>query len=89
MSSDQVVSLIRQTLEAAFWVAAPILIAATFVSLIINLGQVMTSIQDVTVMTVPRLAAVGAIIFFLTPWMLQHLVAFTESLFADFRLFTH
>ncbi|MGD0907368.1 MAG: flagellar biosynthetic protein FliQ [Candidatus Acidiferrales bacterium] len=89
MSSDQVVSLIRQTLEAAFWVAAPILIAATFVSLIINLGQVMTSIQDVTVMTVPRLAAVGAIIFFLTPWMLHHLVAFTESLFADFRLFTH
>jgi flagellar biosynthesis protein FliQ len=88
MSSDQVVSLIRQTLEAAFWVAAPILIAATFVSLIINLGQVMTSIQDVTVMTVPRLAAVGAIIFFLTPWMLHHLVAFTESLFADFRLFT-
>jgi flagellar biosynthetic protein FliQ len=89
MSSEQVVALIRQTLEAAFWVAAPILIAATFVSLVINVGQVMTSIQDVTVMTVPRLAAVGAIIFFLTPWMLHHLVVFTESLFADFRMFTH
>jgi flagellar biosynthetic protein FliQ len=89
MSSEQVVALIRQTLEAAFWVAAPILIAATFVSLVINIGQVMTSIQDVTVMTVPRLAAVGAIIFFLTPWMLHHLVTFTESLFADFRIFAH
>ena len=88
MSLDQVVALIRQTLEAAFWVAAPILIAATFVSLVINIGQVMTSIQDVTVMTVPRLAAVGAIIFFLTPWMLHHLVVFTESLFSDFRVFT-
>jgi flagellar biosynthetic protein FliQ len=89
MSSDQVVSLIRQTLEAALWVAAPILIAATGVSLTINIGQVMTSIQDVTVMTVPRLAAVGTIIFFLTPWMLHHLTAFTVSLFADFRAFTH
>ena len=88
MSSDQVVALIRQTLEASFWVAAPILIAATFVSLLINIGQVMTSIQDVTVMTVPRLASVAAIIFFLTPWMLHHLVVFMQTLFADFRVFT-
>jgi flagellar biosynthetic protein FliQ len=89
MSLEQVVALIRQTLEAAFWVAAPILISATFVSLLINIGQVMTSIQDVTVMTVPRLAAVGVIIFFLTPWMLHHLVVFTQTLFADFSVFAH
>lgn len=89
MSSDQIVALVRQTLEAAFWVAAPVLIAATFVSLLINIGQVMTSIQDVTVMTVPRLAAVGLIIFFLTPWMVHRLVGFTNSMFSDFRAFTH
>jgi flagellar biosynthetic protein FliQ len=89
MSPDQVVALVRQTLEAAFWVAAPVLIAATFVSLMINIGQVMTSIQDITVMTVPRLAAVGLIIFLLTPWMVHRLVGFTNSMFADFRTFTH
>jgi flagellar biosynthetic protein FliQ len=89
MSSDQVVALVRQTLEAAFWVAAPVLLAATFVSLVINVGQVMTSIQDITVMTVPRLAAVGLIIFFLTPWMVHRLVGFTNSMFSDFRIFTH
>ena len=88
MSPEQVIAIARQTLEAAFWVAAPILLSATAISLLINIGQVMTSIQDVTVMTVPRLAAVGAIIFFLTPWMLHHLVVFTETLFADFRVFT-
>jgi flagellar biosynthesis protein FliQ len=49
----------------------------------------MTSIQDITVMTVPRLAAVGTISFFLTPWILQHLVGFMNSLFGDFRPFTH
>ena len=88
MSPDQVVAIARQTLEAAFWVAAPILLCATAVSLLINIGQVMTSIQDPTVTTVPRLAAVGAIIFVLTPWMLHHLVAFTISMFSDFRAFT-
>ena len=89
MNPEQVVSIARQTLEAAFWVAAPILASATIISLVINIGQVMTSIQDPTVTTVPRLEAVGTVIFFLTPWMLHHLVAFTTNLFGDFRAFTH
>ena len=63
MTPEQVIALARQTLEAAFWVAAPILISATVVSLVINIGQVMTSMQDPTVTTVPRLAAVGGIMF--------------------------
>jgi flagellar biosynthetic protein FliQ len=88
MSPEQVIAISRQTLEAAFWVAAPILLAAMAVSLVISIGQVMTSIQDPTVTTVPRLAAVGVIVFLLTPWMLHHLVAFTTNLFADFRMFT-
>jgi len=88
LSPEQVVAICRQTLEAAFWVAAPILIAATAVSLLINIAQVMTSVQDPTVTTVPRLAAVGGIVFFLTPWMLHHMVVFTVRIFSDFRAFT-
>jgi flagellar biosynthesis protein FliQ len=82
---DHVVQLCRLALVAAFWVTLPVLAAATVISLVINIAQVMTSIQDVTVSTVPRLAAVGVILFFLTPWMLNHLVSFTVLLFADFR----
>jgi flagellar biosynthetic protein FliQ len=89
MTPEQVVALSRHTIEAAFWGAAPVLLAAMAVGLVINIGQVMTSIQDATVSTVPRLAAVGGILFFLTPWMLNHLIVFTVSLFADFRPYTH
>jgi flagellar biosynthetic protein FliQ len=89
MNAEQVVELSRRTIEASFWVASPILLAAMIVGLVINIGQVMTSVQDLTVSTVPRLTAVGAIVFFLTPWMLHHLVTFTQSLFADFRVYTH
>jgi flagellar biosynthesis protein FliQ len=88
MNAEQVVELSRQTIAAAFWVAAPILLSAMVVGLVINIGQVMTSIQDMTVSTVPRLAAVGGILFFLTPWMLHRLVIFTELLFRDFRVYT-
>ena len=89
MTVDHVVQLSRLALLAAFWVTMPVLAAATMISLVINIAQVMTSIQDVTVTTVPRLTAVGIILFFLTPWMLNHLVAFTILLFADFRPYTH
>ena len=89
MNAEQVVELARQTIEAAFWVAAPILLAAMVVGLVINIGQVMTSIQDMTVSTVPRLAAVGIILFFLTPWMLHRLVSFTLMLFANFSRYSY
>lgn len=88
MTPEQLIAITRHTLEAALWVAAPILVSATVVSLLINVGQVMTSIQDPTVTTVPRLAAVGAILFFLMPWMLHYLLGFTTSLLGDFRMFT-
>jgi flagellar biosynthetic protein FliQ len=89
VSVDSVVHLARLVLQAAFWITVPVLASATLVSLVINVVQVMTSIQDVTVTTVPRLAAVGVILFFMTPWMLNHLVSFTILLFADFRPYCH
>jgi flagellar biosynthetic protein FliQ len=85
---SQVVGLSRQCLEAAFWVVSPLLLAAVFISLAISIVQVMTSIQDTTVSTVPRLAAVGAVAFLLMPWMLHRLVVFTLHLFGDFRAYT-
>ena len=85
MTVEHVVHLTRLALLAAFWITMPVLAAATAISLFINVAQVMTSIQDVTVTTVPRLAAVGVILFFMTPWMLNHLVTFTLLLFTDFR----
>ena len=89
MTVDSVVHLARLALQAAFWITMPVLASATVVSLVINIGQVMTSIQDVTVSTVPRLTAVGVILFFMAPWMLNHLVSFTILLFADFRPYCH
>jgi len=88
VNAEQVVELTRHTIEAAFWIAMPVLLAAMLVGLLINIGQVMTSVQDMTVSTVPRLTAVGVILFFLTPWILHHLITFTVSLFSDFRIYT-
>lgn len=84
MPMAQVIELTRRTLEIAFLVSAPILAAAMLVSALISLGQVLTSMQDATLSTVPRIAAVGLFAFWLSPWMMRKLVEFTISLFGNF-----
>ena len=87
MSLEQVVELGRQTLETALLMGAPILAAATIVSVVISIVQVTTSINDITFTTVPRLGAVFLTTFLLMPWILRKLVAFTAGLFSDFHPF--
>jgi flagellar biosynthesis protein FliQ len=87
MGSDQIVALLRHTLETAVWMGAPLLIAAVVVGLAINVMQVLTSLQDMTVSTVPRLAAVAAAALLLLPWMSRRLVTFTVQLFSDLHPF--
>lgn len=87
MGPDQVVGIMRQTLETALWMGAPLLIIATVISLLINVVQVLTSLQETTVSTVPKLFAVAAATLFLMPWMVHRLTAFTLEMLSDFRPF--
>ncbi|MFZ0287389.1 MAG: flagellar biosynthetic protein FliQ [Terriglobales bacterium] len=89
MSAQQTVALARATLETALFMAAPLLVVATLVSLLINIGQVLTSLQEPTLATVPRLAAVATALFLLLPWMVRRLAVFTVMLFSDFRPYLH
>src|ERR1039457_199421 len=66
MTAEMIVQMARETLVTALLLAAPILAVATVVSLLINIAQVMTSIQEHTVAT-----------FVMLPWMLRKLMDFT------------
>ena len=87
MGSEHIVEIMRHTLETALWMGAPLLIVATLIGLLINVVQVLTSLQDATVSTVPRLFAVAAAALLLMPWMARRLGLFTVQLFSDFRPF--
>ena len=69
MGTDAVVTLGRMMLQEVMLLTAPILLIAIAVSLTINIIQVLTSLQDQTLSTVPRLLATGAALFVLMPWM--------------------
>ncbi|HZU30299.1 MAG TPA: flagellar biosynthetic protein FliQ [Candidatus Angelobacter sp.] len=87
MNMEMVLTLSRRTLQEALLLSAPILIVGIVVSIIISVLQVMTSVQEVTISTVPRLAAVAGALFVTMPWMLKHMISFMTQLFGDFHPF--
>ncbi len=87
MGTQQVVGLFRNALEVSLLLGAPLLLIAVLISLLVNIAQVLTSLQDQTLSTVPRLAAVAAAAFLFFPWMLRKLILFTVGLWSDFHPF--
>lgn len=84
MGTDAVVAMGRLMLEEVIILVGPVLAVAIAVSLVVNVVQVLTSLQDQTLSTVPRLLATGATLFIMMPWMWRHLITYTVHLFSDF-----
>jgi flagellar biosynthetic protein FliQ len=83
MNYDAVsVELIRQTLLVALKIAAPILVAGVVFGLIISIAQSVTSIQDQTLSTVPKIVIMVAAAIVLLPWIIQRLMDFAAALFS-------
>ena len=85
MGVDQVVMLGRMMMQEVMILVGPILLVAITVSLGVNVIQVLTSLQDMTVSTVSRLLATGSALFLMMPWMWRHLVQYTVNIFSDFH----
>jgi flagellar biosynthesis protein FliQ len=85
MGVDQVISLGRAVLMEVALLVAPLLLVTVAVSFVVNIVQVLTSLQDQTLSAVPRLLATGAALFVLMPWMWRHLALYTMHLLSDFH----
>jgi flagellar biosynthetic protein FliQ len=85
MGIDQVITLGRGMLIEVILLVAPVLLVVIVVSLLVNIVQVLTSLQDQTLSSVPRLFATGAALFLLMPWMWRHLATYTVQLMGDFN----
>lgn len=87
MGPDQTAELMRNLLREALILGAPVLLAACATSFLISLAQTLTSLQDQTLSTVPRLLIVVGLLIAALPWYLDRLMRYTLSLFSDFHRF--
>jgi flagellar biosynthetic protein FliQ len=83
MTPDLVSELLRQLMKEAMILSAPVLIAAVLLSFLLSLVQTLTSLQEQSLTSVPRLAAIAMILLVGMPWFLEQLAAYTHLLLTD------
>jgi flagellar biosynthetic protein FliQ len=81
MDTAMVVDLARQALWITMLVSAPLLGVALAVGLFIGIIQAATSINEMTLSFIPKLAAMGLALLIFGSWQLVTLVEFTRSIF--------
>ena len=81
MSHALVTDLARNALMVALLVAAPMLLVAIAVGLIVSVFQTVTQIQEQTLSFVPKLVAVAVVFLVALPWIMQLMVRYTTELF--------
>ncbi|OQA32605.1 MAG: Flagellar biosynthetic protein FliQ [Betaproteobacteria bacterium ADurb.Bin341] len=87
MTPETVMEIGRQAVEVTLMVAAPMLLAALLIGLIISIFQAATSINEATIQFVPKLAVMLIVLVFAGPWMLQTLMDFITRLYNNIPQF--
>jgi flagellar biosynthetic protein FliQ len=83
MNPDMVAELLRQLMREAMIVAGPVLIVAALLSFVLSLVQTLTSLQDQSLTSVPRLLAIALLLLVGMPWFLARMTAYTRMLLVD------
>jgi flagellar biosynthesis protein FliQ len=79
MTPESVMTLAHQAMYVAVMVAAPLLLVALSVGLLVSLFQAATQINEATLAFIPKLIAVVITLVIAGPWMLSTLLDFLRQ----------
>jgi flagellar biosynthetic protein FliQ len=80
MTPESVMEFGQHALYVAMLVAAPLLLTALAVGLLIGVIQAATQINEMTLSFIPKLISMALVALITGPWMLRTLVQFTRQL---------
>ncbi|MEF8732550.1 MAG: flagellar biosynthetic protein FliQ [Candidatus Accumulibacter phosphatis] len=86
MTPELVMDIARQAVEMTLLLAAPLLLAALLIGLIVSVFQAATQINEQTLSFIPKLVGVFLILLLAGPWMLGLMVDYVRRLFESIPL---
>ena len=89
MNDAAIVDLARNALLMAVTLAAPMLMVALVVGLLVSIVQAVTPIQEQTLAFVPKLMAVAMVFLIGLPWMIQMAGKYTTELLRSIPALAH
>jgi flagellar biosynthetic protein FliQ len=80
MSAGLAIELINRAVMMVLMVAAPLLVTALLVGVVVSLVQALTQIQEQTLTFIPKLVAVAVVGMLSVPWMIRELVEYLTQI---------
>ena len=80
MTPETIMTISQRALEVTLLLAAPLLLTALVVGLLVGIFQAATQINEMTLSFIPKLLGMTAAIVIAGPWMLKVLVGYTREL---------
>lgn len=81
MTPQGVIDLLHQALMLSVMLAGPVLLLALVVGVFFSVFQAVTSIQEQSLIFVPKMIAVGISLLIFMGWMVRLVITFTHNLF--------
>jgi flagellar biosynthetic protein FliQ len=83
MTPETVMDLAHSMLFVTSMIAAPLLLVALVVGLVIGMLQAATQINEATLSFIPKILLLVLTLFAIGPWMLKTLIDFTHDLYTN------
>lgn len=87
MNEELIIKLGTETIKTTALVAAPMLIGALVIGLLISVFQAITQINEATLTFIPKMIVVALVFMIAAPWMLDVVSTFTVSLFDNITFY--
>ena len=82
MNQEDIMDIVKNGLTTTIMVAAPALVTALVVGLVISIFQATTQIQEQTLTFVPKILAVFLVLLIAGSFMMNTLISFTNRIFS-------
>jgi flagellar biosynthetic protein FliQ len=89
MSPEFITGFFFEALKTAILLAAPALIFGLVAGVLVSIFQAATSINEMTLVFIPKMLAVGIALLIFFPWMLELIIDFTRNLFINIPMYIH
>ena len=81
MTPESVMTMGRQAMEITLMVAAPMLLVALIIGLIVSIFQAATQINEATLSFIPKLVGIFVALVVAGPWMLSVMLDYMREVF--------
>ncbi|AMN46608.1 flagellar biosynthetic protein FliQ [Steroidobacter denitrificans] len=81
MTPELVMTIGQRALEITVLLAAPLLLTALGIGLLVGVFQAATQINEMTLSFIPKLIGMAVMMLVAGPWMLKLIVGYTRELF--------